>query len=254
MKKTVKSAYILLLVFFLTGSELLAQSASDLRRQADQYYQTEQFEQAEEYYRKSLALERSPEALFNLGNALYKQGRFEEAAGFFEAARDGLGRSGQRADAWYNYGNARFEEMDLESAIEAYRNALLDEPEHSEARNNLLLSKMLLEQMQNQEQQQTAQAEESEGEEGDEQDFMESPDREEDGEDEEHGEDEADDSLADAYQQEDGGSPDLGEDPLEEISDQRLEQLLQIAEQDDQQTRRRMNERQSDRGQSLRDW
>ncbi|TVR78577.1 MAG: tetratricopeptide repeat protein [Saprospirales bacterium] len=249
MIDTLKITVLIISISFLIIPELIGQSASDLRGKAEDYYRTEQYDRAEEYYRKSLGLERSPETLFNLGNALYKQGRFDEAAEFFEASRELLGRSGQRADAWYNYGNARFEEMDFESAIEAYRNALLDQPEHHEARNNLLLSKMLLEQMQSQEQQQTAQTGDFDSGEYDDWEFMDAPDQQP-----EEGEGEMEGTIAERDQPEDGESLESDDDPLEQISDQRLQQLLQIAEQDDQQARRKMNERQSDRGQSLRDW
>jgi len=78
----------------------------------------------------------SPELQYNMGNVLYKQGKFEDArAGYKVASQDALGHLSQYAT--YNMGTASFKAGDLEAAIEAYVKALLQDADDDESRFNL---------------------------------------------------------------------------------------------------------------------
>ena len=100
----------------------------------------------------------TPVAPYNLGTALYKKGRFNEATLAFQAS---LSRhSGQTdelpdlAAIHYNLGNAQFKGGDLGRAIESYKYALRLNPQDADAQHNLALAQQLLRQQSNFAQQQ----------------------------------------------------------------------------------------------------
>nr|MBS0038261.1 tetratricopeptide repeat protein [Saprospiraceae bacterium] len=227
-----------------------AQSAAELKREGDKKYLEENYPEAEETYRKSLSEESRAEALFNLGNSLYQQGKFDEAAEYFSKATEEFDQSGQLSDAHYNLGNALFEKSELGPALEAYRKSLIHNPDNRDARNNFMLTKQMLSEMPPQE---SSDDGEEGGETGEEEKESESPgmDEEIEGDEDteglddpgENGEDEegeTDDSIAEADES--------------ELDEEMLEQLLRIAEEGDQQSRRKMNEEQKGHSQTLKDW
>ena len=91
-----------------------------------------------------------PVAHYNLGTALYRQGKFREAARTFQAS---LSRHAEqtndtlnRSSILYNLGNAQFKGGDLTSAIDAYQQALRLEPQDTDTQYNLALARQLLKQ------------------------------------------------------------------------------------------------------------
>ena len=70
---------------------------------------------------------------FDLANAAYADGRYEEAAAGYEA----LLAEGPNATLYYNLGNARFKQGELAQAILNYERALRMEPNHKDAQYNL---------------------------------------------------------------------------------------------------------------------
>ena len=70
---------------------------------------------------------------FDLANAAYADGRYEEAAAGYEA----LLVEGPNATLYYNLGNACFKQGELAQAILNYERALRLEPNHKDARYNL---------------------------------------------------------------------------------------------------------------------
>jgi Ca-activated chloride channel family protein len=94
-----------------------------------------------------------PTARFNLADALYKNGRFEDAAAIYGS----LGQSPElpvAGSARFNLGNALFERQDYPGAIAAYRDALELLPGDEDARRNLELALRRLQEQQQQQQQQ----------------------------------------------------------------------------------------------------
>ena len=92
----------------------------------------------------------TPVAPYNLGTALYKKGRFNEAMGAFQASLSRHSKQAQDlpdlAYVYYNLGNAQFKTGDLESAIESYKHALRLNPQDADAQYNLALAQQLLKQ------------------------------------------------------------------------------------------------------------
>ncbi|MFQ5768142.1 MAG: tetratricopeptide repeat protein [Acidobacteriota bacterium] len=88
---------------------------------------------------KQAVPEQVPTLHYNMGNALYRLGRFEEAAR--EYAQAGAGKTGSLGNsAQYNEGNTRFAAEDYDGAADLYRKVLRSAPGRKDARHNLELA------------------------------------------------------------------------------------------------------------------
>ena len=131
-----------------------AQSERSLIRDGNRFYKDNKFSDAEVNYRK--ALEKNKDLTpgkFDLGDALYKQGRFGEAAGQYGAAAATSGDPGVKAQALHNLGNALLKEQKLPESIGAYKEALKLHPNDADTKYNLEYAKALLRREQQQQQQ-----------------------------------------------------------------------------------------------------
>ena len=85
------------------------------------------------------------EAIFNLGNAFYRQGEWARAV---EQYRNFLSLEQENpfamSAAWHNIGNALLRDYNLQAAMEAYRNALRINPRDDETRYNLAVVQRLI--------------------------------------------------------------------------------------------------------------
>ena len=113
------------------------------------------FADAEASYRK--ALEQDPnswDASFNLANAMASQGRMEEAARQYQAlgAKTDVDKT-KRAAAYHNLGNCLLQSGNLQGAIDAYKNALRNNPNDLETKYNLAWAQDKMKQQQNENQQ-----------------------------------------------------------------------------------------------------
>ena len=113
------------------------------------------FAAAEASYRK--ALEQDPnswDASFNLANAMASQGRMEEAARQYQAlgAKTDVDKT-KRAAAYHNLGNCLLQSENLQGAIDAYKNALRNNPNDLETKYNLAWAQDKMKQQQNENQQ-----------------------------------------------------------------------------------------------------
>lgn len=128
------------LVLFLLAMSLMqlsAQTSHSLMRDGDKAYQGKDYATAEEAYRKSLTLERKPNAVYNLGNSLFQQKRYEEAIEKYQQAVDISDDPALRADAFHNMGNTYFELEDYRNSVIAFENALRLRPNDQSTRYNL---------------------------------------------------------------------------------------------------------------------
>lgn len=144
-------------------------------REGNEQYKSGRYDQAILEYTE--ALEKNPEyteALFNTGNALQEKSRrlFEnaektedpaqreallkeavelstKAASQFAAVASKAKTREEKNKAQYNLGNARLFSGELEQSIEAYKEALRNNPEDDDARYNLAYAQHLLQKNQN---------------------------------------------------------------------------------------------------------
>jgi Ca-activated chloride channel family protein len=93
-----------------------------------------------------------PRTRFNLADALYKNGKLDEAKALYEALGADPG-SPLAAAARYNLGNTLYQKKDYPGAVAAYRGALHLTPGDPDARRNLELALEAIKEQQNQKKQ-----------------------------------------------------------------------------------------------------
>lgn len=131
-----------------------AQSSYYDVRQGNVKYADNDYEAAEQFYRESLRKDPKPlESAFNLGDALYRQGKYEEAAKYFSAAAKKAETEVNKANAYHNLGNSLLKSQKLEESIEAYKKALINNPKDEDSRYNLAYAKQQLQEQQQEQQQ-----------------------------------------------------------------------------------------------------
>ena len=109
-----------------------------LVRKGNRDFAKERYDRSIEHYTQ--ALEAAPEnfeAAYNLGGALYRTEKYEEAAKMLERiAADSTRTDQERAEAFYNLGNAQFKQEKYPEALESYKNSLRMNPADQEAKYN----------------------------------------------------------------------------------------------------------------------
>lgn len=114
-------------------------------REGNELYRKKNFVDAEVKYKKVLEINPTYEkANFNLGDAIYEQNRFQEAAPYFESVTKMSEDKKLKSEAFHNLGNISMKQKQYAQAIEAYKNALRLNPKDEETRYNLALAKKLL--------------------------------------------------------------------------------------------------------------
>ena len=137
---------------------LLGQEEREYIRKGNRLYKKGEFAGSEGMYRRAEEQSSSGnDAIFNLGDALYRQNRYSEAsAEFSRAAKAGETDSLKRADGLYNLGNSLLKEQKFEESINAYMSSLKLNPANIQAKYNLAYAQDQLkkQQEQNKDQQQ----------------------------------------------------------------------------------------------------
>lgn len=105
---------------------------------------------AEAEYKKALDKKNNmPEAGFNLGDAVYKQKRFEEAEKQFQLIAQNNTNPTLKAKAYHNLGNTFLEQQKWKEAVDAYKNALKNNATDAETKYNLAYANAKLKAEQN---------------------------------------------------------------------------------------------------------
>lgn len=144
-----------LIIFILfAASSVYSQSERSVINEGNRKYKENKFIDAEVNYRKSLEKNKdSHYGTFNLGDALYKQEKFEEAAEKFKIAATQETDKETRAKAFHNLGNSLLKSQKFPESIEAYKNSLKLNPKDVDTKYNLEYAKMMLQQQQQQQKQ-----------------------------------------------------------------------------------------------------
>jgi len=148
VNKIIITAACLLLVH----STLFGQQEKEYIRKGNRLYKKSEYTGSEGMYRRAQAQERSTyDSGFNLGDALYKQGKFSEAASeFMKTAKGSDADSVKQAQSFYNLGNSLLKDQKFEESINAYINSLKLDPGNVEAKYNLAYAQDQLKKQQQQ--------------------------------------------------------------------------------------------------------
>ncbi|MCF8336063.1 MAG: tetratricopeptide repeat protein [Bacteroidales bacterium] len=128
----------IILVLAVLSTNGFTQSERKYIRKGNDAFEDQAYTQSEINYRK--AAEKSPhsyKAIYNMGDALYKQGKYEEAAKKFVSLTNRDLPDNKLAKAYHNLGNAFLKSDQLKESIEAYKNALKLNPNDIETKHNL---------------------------------------------------------------------------------------------------------------------
>jgi tetratricopeptide (TPR) repeat protein len=129
-----KAAALLLLIPFFSQ----AQTDNKILQQGNEAYSKQQYAEAATTYKKALAKKPSAaKAQFNLGNALYKDGKADEAVVAYDEAIEKDKTATEKSASHYNKGVVLQNNKKLAECIEAYKNALRLNPADEDARLNL---------------------------------------------------------------------------------------------------------------------
>jgi tetratricopeptide (TPR) repeat protein len=132
-----------------------AQQPNDLIKKGNGLYKDGKFGEAEMTYREGQS--GGADAFisgFNLGDALFKQERYEEAASAFQSLPNLTDDKEQKAAAYHNLGNSYMKTKKYQEGVDAYKQSLRNNPSDLETKYNLAYAKRMLQQQQEQEQQQ----------------------------------------------------------------------------------------------------
>ncbi len=154
--------YMTVVLVCLAGTMYGQKTERDYLRSGNRLYKDSTFVKAEIDYRKALELNpKSSDAMYNLGNALLMQQKGKEAMEQFEAASRVEKDKEKLAQIYHNMGVILQSSKQLPQCIEAYKQALRNNPKDDETRYNLALAQKQLkdqqQQQQNQDQQQQQQ-------------------------------------------------------------------------------------------------
>lgn len=123
----------------IISPSMYGQEEREYIRKGNRLYKKGEFAGSEGMYRRAEEQTGSGhDATFNLGDALYRQNRFSEAAAeFSRAAKAGETDSLKRADGLYNLGNSLLKEQKFRESIDAYISSLKLNPDNMQAKYNL---------------------------------------------------------------------------------------------------------------------
>ncbi|WP_372745209.1 tetratricopeptide repeat protein [Lutibacter sp.] len=144
----------LIIIFFAFTTVLFAQEQNQekLEREAraevragNELYNQLKFSDAEVAYKKAISKNpNSEKAAYNLGNAIYQQGRTKEAIANYELSAKTSKDKMSKAEIFHNMGNSYLKEKQYAQAVEAYKNAMRNNSKDDETRYNLALAQKLL--------------------------------------------------------------------------------------------------------------
>ena len=220
---------------------------------------------AEQLFRKASAIDTTyAEAPYNLGTTLYQENHIEEAFGHLKEAANRSSQPDLSHKAFHNIGNVYMQKEEYDNAIEAYKQALRNDPTDEETRYNLALAKKKKEEQQqeqnqdqNQDQDQQDQQENEENKENDQEDKEGDQEKEGDQGDSKEKEKESEEEKGDGSEkeeqkkgqgdqkQEQGKRPEdkqpQGNPKPQELSKQQIENLLQALQNEENKVQEKMN-------------
>lgn len=238
---------IIALLAFLTSVMLYSQTKQegqrmqtnqDLVSEANKNLEEGNFSRAEAQYRKVIANDpKNTEARYNLGVAYYNLEKNTEAGRRFVQAAETATTKVEKHKVFHNLGNSLMNDKNYSGAVEAYKNALRNNPKDDETRYNLALAKLMLEE--HGDEGGDDEDKEDENEEKEEEEKEDGENEEEDdgggdsGDDEEKGEEGEEEDQRTGEEENDQGEPDEQDEegqpqPAEgQLSTQQIQSLLE---------------------------
>jgi len=160
-----RANYIFIILLFFTINSL-AQHPNKLIRKGNETFNDSLYSEAEQFYRKALLKDQNAfAASFNLADATYKQEKYSESTSLFKALSEKTTDKIEKSMSYHNLGNSLMKEHKIDDAIEAYKNALRNNPKDMDTKHNLAYAQRFKNQQQKQEEEKEEEKEDNKDEE-----------------------------------------------------------------------------------------
>lgn len=131
---------------------LALQKANNYVYEGNQLIDSDDYVTAEMEYRKAISEQPTTvSGTYNLGTSYYKKGSYDEALYRLTQAAKNATDKDEKHKAFHNIGNILMQNKQCKEAVEAYKNALRNDPSDEETRYNLVVAKECAEQQQDKE-------------------------------------------------------------------------------------------------------
>ena len=224
--------YILLSVCLLAVSIADAAAQSDKRevRRGNRRFKDGEYTEAQVEYMKGLAKDSlSVAANYNIANAFFRQGDYENAEKALARVEDIALASGDGAAFYYNQGAVAIAQQNWQKAVEAFAKSLMINPDDLDAKENYIYAKKMLQnQSQNQDPNQDQQDQDQDQDQNQDQ-------NDQDDQQDQDGQQNPDDQ--DGNQNDDG---DQGQGGQPQISPQAAQQMLQAIQAKEKETQEKV--------------
>lgn len=148
----------------IISQSLFGQADKKYIRKGNRNYEKSKYPESEIFYRKATDKKNaSPDGIFNTGDALYKQKKYEEAGNQFIENVNRNEDNRKKSDGLYNLGNSLLMSNKVKESIDAYKGSLKMNPSNMEAKYNLAYAQDLLKQQEQQQKQQQQQNKDGKG-------------------------------------------------------------------------------------------
>ncbi|MCK4853526.1 MAG: tetratricopeptide repeat protein [Bacteroidales bacterium] len=220
-------------------------------RQGNKQYKEEVFDESEILYRKALEKEQqSYSGEFNLGDAMYKQEKFEDAARSFHKLAENQTDPIKLGELYHNLGNSFLKANQLEASIEAYKQSLRNNPADNETRHNLAYAQQMQQQQQDQKDQDQNQDKQDQDQNQDKQD------QDKDKQDQDQNQDKDKQDQDQNQDQQDQNQDQQQQQQQPQISREDAQRMLQALQQDEQDLQEKLKKQkaQATKVKVLKDW
>lgn len=147
-------AQFIIVAYCLFPIASFGQKEKQFIHEGNKQYDIKKYSEAEKNYNQALTKNKdSYKSIFNLGDAYYKQNKFEEAAEQFQILTHKATSKDTLSKAYHNLGNSLLKAKKYQESIDAYKNALKNNPNDEDTRYNLSYAQQMLKQQQQQQKQ-----------------------------------------------------------------------------------------------------
>jgi Ca-activated chloride channel family protein len=137
-KSLLKKATVFSIALCLWSADSNAQDEKNLIKKGNDAYERKEYDNAAKKYQEvTLKNPANPTANYNLGNALYKNNKADEAVQAYDNALTNSPSKAEKSKSYYNKGVVLQHNKKLPDCIDAYKNALKLNPNDEDARLNL---------------------------------------------------------------------------------------------------------------------
>ena len=147
------SKVLITLLLFICNFYCFSQEEKKFIREGNKQYYEKKYEAAEKKYLQGLIKNKdSYKSAFNLGDAYYQQGKYEEAAEQFQSLTHRATAKDTLSKAYHNLGNSLMKTKKYQEGLDAYKNALKNNPNDEDSRYNYAYAQQMLQQQKQQQQ------------------------------------------------------------------------------------------------------